>query len=89
VGHYKSHRRVRQRNPGEPKLSHCLSLASLSPQSLNQFAGIMSKAEALSSEIALIYKGLACSTPVGLNSPPPAKKRRSRRNTENIVTTRA
>jgi hypothetical protein len=63
-------------------------LASLSIESLNQFAGNMSKAEALCSEIARIYKGLACSAPIGLNSPAPSKKRRRRRNAGDIVTTR-
>lgn len=39
-------------------LSYLQCLASLSTQSLNQFAENMSKAEALSAEIASIHRGL-------------------------------
>jgi hypothetical protein len=41
-------------------------LASLSIQSLNQFADSMSKAEALSVEIASIYRGLEDNTSHGI-----------------------
>lgn len=47
-----------------------VSLASLSTSSLNRFTNMVSKAEALSAEIACIHTGLPADTPITIDPKP-------------------